>query len=181
MQNLIDGIHVANPIKGINFVMQYFALMFEQQYGWEDWLARLLAGSAATAFLIASFVSVSVIDGRCGRRSLMLFGTSGMLVSMIVCCIMLFVNTRVSLDVGTAFIMLYCVFFAIGWQGMGWLYQVEIVPLRVRGPGNAMSTVVSTLCLPIFELSDSVYTTSADHACFRQTGSPTSSWCSSRL
>jgi hypothetical protein len=121
----------------------YFAAMFWQQYQWEPWVARLLAACAGTTFFAASFISVYGIDRFWGRRQLMIFGTTGMLISMIILCIMVYLSTRTALDVGTAFVFIYCIFFAIGWQGMSWLYQVEIVPLRIRGPGNALSTVVS--------------------------------------
>jgi len=132
-------------IGGINFCTQYYAAMFNQQYQWDPWVARLLAACAGTTFLAASFISVYGIDRYWGRRQLMMFGTTGMLVSMIILCIMVYLNDRTALDVGTAFVFIYCIFFAIGWQGMSWLYQVEIVPLRIRGPGNALSTVVSKL------------------------------------
>jgi len=132
-------------IGGINFCTMYFAAMFNQQYQWDAWISRLLAACAGTTFLLASFVSVYGIDRYWGRRQLMLFGTSGMLICMIVLCLMVYINNRSALDVGTAFVFIYCIFFAIGWQGMSWLYQVEIVPLRIRGPGNAISTVANWL------------------------------------
>lgn len=127
-------------IGGINFMTQYYAQMFSQQYIWDPWKAGLLAAGAGTCFFLFSFVAVWLIDRVCGRRPLMLFGTSGMLVCMIILTIMLEVNTRASLDAGTAFVWVFCVFWAVGWQGMSWLYQVEIVPLRIRGPANALST-----------------------------------------
>lgn len=127
-------------IGGINFMTQYYAQMFSQQYIWVPWKARLLAAGAGTEFFIMSFVAVWSIDRLCGRRPLMLFGTTGMLVCMIILAIMLEVNTRASLDAGTGFVWIFCTFWAIGWQGMSWLYQVEIVPLRIRGPANALST-----------------------------------------
>jgi hypothetical protein len=38
----------------------------------------------------------------------------------------------------SAFLYLYVAFFSIGWQGMGWLWAVELVPLSIRGPANAL-------------------------------------------
>jgi hypothetical protein len=35
--------------------------------------------------------------------------------------------------------------FAIGWQGMSWMWAVELVPLSIRGPANAMSTAANWL------------------------------------
>ncbi|PPJ51921.1 hypothetical protein CBER1_09362 [Cercospora berteroae] len=130
----------SSQLCGIVFMTQYYAAMFQQQYLWGDWEARLLAAGAGTAFFLASFIAVFCIDRICGRRALLMFGTSGMLFCMIILTIMLKIHTRPSLDAGTAFIWLFCCAWAIGWQGISWLYQVEIVPLRIRGPANALST-----------------------------------------
>jgi hypothetical protein len=114
--------------------------MFYHQYKWDAWESRLLAAGAGTGFFLASFVAVWAIDRICGRRSLLLFGTAGMLLCMVVLAIMLQINTRPSLDTGSAFIFLFCMCWAASWQGISWLYQAEIVPLRIRGPANALST-----------------------------------------
>lgn len=137
---LAVGLQFFQQAGGISFMTQYYAQMFSQQYIWDPWQARLLAAGAGTLFFLCSFVPVWCIDRICGRRSLLLFGTSGMLVCMIILAVMLEVNTRASLDAGTAFVFVFCSFWAMGWQGMSWLYQVEIVPLRIRGTANAMST-----------------------------------------
>ena len=132
-------------IGGINFMTQYFAIMFAYQYIWDPWIARLLAACAGTEFFLATFIAVWGIDRKWGRRTLMLFGSTGMCFTMIILSVMLYLNTRASLNVGTAFIFVFCTFFAIGWQGMSWLYQVEIVPLRIRGPANAISSAANWL------------------------------------
>lgn len=104
-----------------------------------------MAAGAGTCFFLASFIGVACVDRVAGRRGLMLFGTSGMLVSMTILTVMLWKNTRASLDAGTAFVFIFTSCYAIGWQGMSWIYQVEIVPLRVRGPANALSTASNWL------------------------------------
>ena len=130
----------SQQMTGINFMTQYYATMFKNQYLWGSWESRLLAAGAGTAFFLASFIAVYCIDRVCGRRPLLLFGTAMMLGSMVVLTIMLRINSRPSLDAGTAFVFIYCCSWAIGWQGISWIYQVEIVPLRIRGPANAIST-----------------------------------------
>lgn len=137
---LAVGLQFFQQIGGINFMTQYYANMFQLQYKWGAWEARLLSAGAGTEFFLMSFVAVWAIDRICGRRSLLMFGSAGMTFSMVILTIMLEINTRASLDAGTAFIFIFCTFYAIGWQGMSWLYQVEIVPLRIRGPANALST-----------------------------------------
>lgn len=105
----------------------------------------LIAACAGTEFFLASFVAVIGIDRFWGRRSLMIFGASGMTLCMVLLTIFKFLNTQPTLIAGTVFIFVYLTFFAIGWQGTAWLYQVEIIPLRIRGPANALSTSANWL------------------------------------
>jgi MFS family permease len=130
---------------GINLVLQYLSWIFLMRMGYAGWLARLLASCSATTYFLASFVTVVGIDRFWGRRSLMMFGASGMSGCMILLTITQYLWTIKSINgariASTVFLFGFSVFFAIGWQGMAWLYQVEIVPLRIRGPANALSTL----------------------------------------
>ena len=74
-----------------------------------------------------------------------MFGSSGMCIAMVVLAIMAYINTAVSRDVMAAMLFAYCAFFAIGWQGMSWLWAVELTPLSTRGPANALSTAANWL------------------------------------
>ena len=130
---------------GINLVTQFLALMFIEQYGYSGWVARLLAACVGTEFFLSSFVSVIGLDRFWGRRSLMMFGATGMCASMAILAGMLYLDTSAARIVSTVFLFVYLTFFAIGWQGMAWLYQVEVVPLRIRGPANALSTAANWL------------------------------------
>lgn len=129
---------------GINLVLQYLSWIFFTRMSYSGWLARLLASCSATTYFLASFVAVVGIDRFWGRRSLMMFGASGMSGCMILITVMQYLwterdvyGTRMA---STVFLFAFSMFFAVGWQGMAWLYQVEIVPLRIRGPANAIST-----------------------------------------
>lgn len=129
---------------GINLVLQYLSWIFLTRMSYSGWLARLLAGCCATVYFLASFIVVVGIDRFWGRRSLMLFGAAGMSGCMVLITILQYLWWEHNMDAGriasTVFLFGFTVFFAIGWQGMAWLYQVEIVPLRIRGPANALST-----------------------------------------
>lgn len=129
---------------GINLVLQYLSWIFFTRMSYTGWLARLLAGCSATTYFLASFVAVVGIDRFWGRRSLMMFGASGMSGCMVLITIMQYLWTERNVSgtriASTVFLFAFSMFFAIGWQGMAWLYQVEIVPLRIRGPANAIST-----------------------------------------
>lgn len=138
-------LQIFQQMTGINLVTQYFALMLMEQFAYTDWVGRLIAACAGTEFFLASFVAVVGIDRFWGRRSLMMFGATGMCGSMVVLSIMVYLNSEPSQIVGTVFLFIFVTFFAIGWQGMSWLYQVEVVPLRIRGPANALSTAANWL------------------------------------
>ncbi|KAI4910982.1 hypothetical protein J4E90_007239 [Alternaria incomplexa] len=134
---------------GINLVLQYLSWIFLTRMSFEGWLARLLASCSATVYFLASFIVVVGIDRFWGRRSLMMFGASGMSVCMILITILQYLWSERNMQAGriasTVFLFIFSVFFAIGWQGMAWLYQVEIVPLRIRGPANGLSTSANWL------------------------------------
>ncbi|KAH8710157.1 general substrate transporter [Phaeosphaeriaceae sp. PMI808] len=129
---------------GINLVLQYLSWIFLNRIGYSAWLARLLASCSATAYFVASLVTVIGIDRFWGRRSLMMFGASGMSGCMALITVTQYLWIMYGVSAGrvlsTAFLFGFSIFFAIGWQGMAWLYQVEIVPLRIRGPAAALST-----------------------------------------
>jgi hypothetical protein len=132
---------------GINLVLQYLSWIFFTRMSYSGWVSRLLASCSATTYFIASFVAVVGIDRFWGRRSLMMFGASGMSGCMVILTITQYLwsnhSNHAARIVSTVFLFGFSIFFAIGWQGMAWLYQVEIVPLRIRGPANALSTKVN--------------------------------------
>jgi MFS family permease len=134
---------------GINLVLQYLSWIFLTRMSYTGWLARLLASCSATVYFLASFIVVVGIDRFWGRRSLMMFGAAGMSGCMILITILQYLWSEHNMEAGriasTVFLFIFSVFFAIGWQGMAWLYQVEIVPLRIRGPANGLSTSANWL------------------------------------
>lgn len=142
---LVIVLQLAQQFCGINLITQYLGIMFRVQTNYSPWVARLLAGCCATELFLASFVTVIGIDRFWGRRTLTMFGSSGMCISMIILAIMSYLNSGSSHIVMVVFIFVYNTFFAIGWQGMAWLWAVELTPLRIRGPANALSTAANWL------------------------------------
>ncbi|KAK5109648.1 hypothetical protein LTR62_006885 [Meristemomyces frigidus] len=138
-------LQIFQQMSGINLIMQYLAIIFIQMFAYQRWVGMLIAAGVGTEFFLASFVAVIGIDRFWGRRSLLMFGATGMCLSMVLISIMQYLDLRSSNIAGTVFIFAYCTFFAIGWQGMAWLYQVEIIPLRIRGSANALSTAANWL------------------------------------
>ncbi|KAH7383926.1 hypothetical protein BKA66DRAFT_549356 [Pyrenochaeta sp. MPI-SDFR-AT-0127] len=141
---LANFVQVFQQGTGINLVLQYLSWILLTRMSYSAWLSRLLASCSATTYFLASFVTVVGIDRFWGRRSLMLFGAAGMSGCMVLLTILQYLwyeqASNAARIASAVFLFGFSMFFAIGWQGMAWLYQVEIVPLRVRGPANALSS-----------------------------------------
>ncbi|PNS20130.1 High-affinity glucose transporter [Sphaceloma murrayae] len=130
---------------GINLFVQYLGEMFVGQANLTPWVARLLSACASTEFLAVSFVSVIGIDRFWGRRTLTMFGSTGMCVTMIVLAIAKAIDNDPARIVVAVCMFVFVSFFAIGWQGVAWLWAVELIPLPVRGPANALATSANWL------------------------------------
>ncbi|KAL1297031.1 hypothetical protein AAFC00_004622 [Neodothiora populina] len=133
-------LQIMQQFTGVNLFVQYLALMFVTRANYTPWLSRLFAGCGSTVLFLASFITVIGIDRFWGRRSLSMFGSAGMCVCLIVLAVMDYIDTSATHIVMVVFIFIYTAFFAVGWQGMSWLWSVELLPLAIRGPGTAIST-----------------------------------------
>ncbi|KAF5364248.1 hypothetical protein D9756_000737 [Leucocoprinus leucothites] len=126
-------------ITGINIITYYATILFER-LGISDVKSRIIAACNGTEYFLASFVAIALID-RVGRRKLMLFGSVGQTLTMVLLAILGSLEGNSAAAVVSAVLLfVFNSFFAVGWLGMTWLYPAEIVGLRMRGPANALST-----------------------------------------
>lgn len=143
---------------GINLFIQFLGSMFGSQLGYPDRIALLLAGCCTTWFFTTSIISVVGIDRYFSRRILTMVGAGGMCICMMVLCGMSYLSTPTSHHVMSAFLFVYVACFAFSWQGLSYLWAIELLPLNIRGPANAISTAVNWLanfcvvitCPPMF-------------------------------
>ncbi|KAI0347352.1 general substrate transporter [Trametopsis cervina] len=125
-------------ITGINLITYYATLLFER-LGLGDVDSRIIAACNGTEYFLASLVAIFLID-RAGRRKLMLFGSVGQTITMILLAILGSIDNSATQIVSSVLLFVFNSFFAVGWLGMTWLYPAEIVGLRIRAPANAFST-----------------------------------------
>ncbi|EME38944.1 hypothetical protein DOTSEDRAFT_180963 [Dothistroma septosporum NZE10] len=129
-------------IGGINLVTYYATTVFESSLGFDGTLSRFLTGWLGTEYFLAACLALFVVD-RLGRRKLMMFGSAGMAVSLLVIGASLSYATPQNKGpafAATVFIFVYDTFFALGWLGVTWLYPAEVTPIRIRTEANGFST-----------------------------------------
>ncbi|EGO21402.1 hypothetical protein SERLADRAFT_373197 [Serpula lacrymans var. lacrymans S7.9] len=120
-------------LTGINLTILF------QRLGLSDVTSRLTAAANGTEYFLASFIAIAVVD-RVSRRSLMIIGTVGQSLTMLLLAIMGSINNGPAQIVSAVLLFVFNTFFALGWLGTAWLYCAELAGLRVRAPVNALST-----------------------------------------
>lgn len=105
--------------------------------------ASLLAGFVFVWFFVASFIPWTLID-TLGRRKLLLVCVTCMsMVFAIETGLVYAVQRHGSKAAGSAavgFIFVFMGLFTVGFQAVVWVYPSEILPLRMRQKGSAIST-----------------------------------------
>ncbi|SJL14571.1 related to sugar transporter [Armillaria ostoyae] len=130
------GTQLMQQLSGINVTTYYLPLVLQNSVGLSNSLSRLLAACNAMSYLGFSFAGLYLIE-RAGRRKLLMFGAAGQAVCYILIAAFLSQNSGAA---ATAFFFLFYVFFGSCWQGVPWLYPVEINSLSMRTKGAALAT-----------------------------------------
>lgn len=144
-------------------------------------MASLMSGFLQTWFFVASFIPWFLID-RIGRRPLLLSMISVMAAVMAVQAALIYqvqFNTSIAKNAGIAAAAMLFIFqgaFTIGFQATVWVYPSEILPLRLRQRGSAISTAANWICNYVSERHSSrtnFANSSSDHradytSCYQQ-------------
>ncbi|KNG49165.1 sugar transporter stl1 [Stemphylium lycopersici] len=129
----------------------YSGTLFEKSIGFDTHMASLMSGFLQTWFFVASFIPWFLID-RVGRRPLLLSMISVMAAVMAVQSGLIYqvqYKTSTAKGAGIAAAAMLFVFqgaFTIGFQATVWVYPSEILPLRLRQRGSAISTAANWIC-----------------------------------
>jgi hypothetical protein len=92
-----------------------------QRLGLSDVNARITSAANGTEYFLASFIAYYAID-YVGRRQLMLIGTIGQCIVMLLLAILGYINNGPAQIASVVMLFGFNTFFAIGWLGMAWLY-----------------------------------------------------------
>lgn len=154
---LAYGIQVLQQITGINLISKsilfatanfgtltpsaayYAATIYENEIGLSGFMARIMAACNGTEYFFAMIPSIFLVE-RLGRRPLLLTGSVGMMISMIILAVTTSIGGSGPGIVAATFLFIFNTFFALGWCGLPWLIPTELVPLEIRAKANSLST-----------------------------------------
>lgn len=142
-------------VTGINVIAFYAPILF-RMIGLEESSSLLSAVVTGTVGMLATFISVLVVD-RIGRRILFIIGGIQMFISQVIIGTILALKLNddddgvVMIGRGNEFLILFliCLYVAaygLSWGPLGWLVPSEIFPLEIRSAGQSITVGVNFLC-----------------------------------
>lgn len=137
------GIMFFQQATGINTILYYSPKIFKMAGVQSNSLAILPSLITAVFVLIATVVSISLID-KIGRRRIYFIGLTGMVVSLIGTGLAFYLKSTLGdnlIYIALVTILLYNSFFAFSLGPLGWLVISEVFPLKVRGIGMSIGSL----------------------------------------
>ena len=139
-------------LSGINAILYYLNDIFSLA-GVTGVSGDLQAVAVGAINLVATLLAMTVID-KIGRRLLLLIGTVGLTVCLIIIAVIF--STRDHLNWLVWLLMLYIAFFAISEGAVVWVYISEVFPNSVRSKGQSLGAsshwVTNTLISLVFPI-----------------------------
>jgi sugar porter (SP) family MFS transporter len=134
------GLAVFQQFVGINTIIYYAPTIFGF-VGFGSNTAAILATSVVGVVNVLSTIVASLLVDRVGRRPLLLWGTAGMVVSLLILSLLFLLNPTHVAGLTLFLLMLYIVAFAIGMGPVFWVMSAELFPTQVRATGASVSTL----------------------------------------
>jgi sugar porter (SP) family MFS transporter len=135
-------IAVFNQLSGINAVLYYAPAIFRMA-GAAESSAMLQSVAIGATFVVFTVLALSIID-RYGRRTLMIIGSLGYIISLAVTAWAFYTyGTHFDQAGGTVVLISIMVFIASHSFGQGtviWVFISEVFPNRVRARGQALGS-----------------------------------------
>ena len=155
---LVVGVALAviQQVTGVNTVI-YFAPTVLEEAGLGSTAALLAFCVIGAVNVLMTLVAIRLLD-RVGRRPLLLYGSTGMVVGLAVLGALFVggVNGTTEAVLATAALCFYIGSFAIGLGPVFWLLIGELFPLNVRGQAASVATManwVANLAVAVSYLS----------------------------
>lgn len=153
---LAIAIAAFNQLSGINAIM-YYAPDILRMAGASDSSAFMQSTVIGAINMVTTMLALGVID-KVGRRTLMLVGSIGYLVSLGLIGALFYVYPNGSMPgVPSAFVLIGLVLFiaahAFGQGSVIWVFISEIFPNRIRARGQALGSFTHWFCAAVISWS----------------------------
>lgn len=133
---------ILQQITGINAVIYFAPKIFREAGFGSDATSFIATISVGAINVVATFVSLKLMD-RAGRRPLLMISTIGMMVSLITLSASLFFGSVHAGPIAVITLMSYVACFALGMGPIPWLILAEIYPLSIRGRAMSLATAAN--------------------------------------
>ncbi len=147
-------------LSGINAILYYLNDIFALA-GATKVSGDLQAVAVGLMNLVSTLAAMSVID-RFGRKKLLLTGTVGLAICLILISVLFLTQSHMNLLVWL--LMLYIAFFAMSQGAVVWVYPGEVFPTRARAQGQSLGSsahwitnALISLVFPILARSSGAY------------------------
>ncbi|CRG85798.1 Sugar transporter STL1 [Talaromyces islandicus] len=134
------SVQALQEFTGTNIITYYAPYVMVHSVGLNSHQSLLLSGGLQLWFLVASLLPWFVID-KIGRRRLFIIGSLGMGACMLIAGLTIKAGGKNN-GIGTVVVLyMFQAFFTWGWMSNMWAYPSEILPIRIRQTGSALSVV----------------------------------------
>ncbi|EME88661.1 uncharacterized protein MYCFIDRAFT_80042 [Pseudocercospora fijiensis CIRAD86] len=146
-------VQVFTQFSGINAIGYYQTIMYEA-LGITGGRAILVAGIYNCVGPIANAIFIFFILDRVGRKRPLIFGAIGITIALICEAALNSQNPngdRQALSIaGVFFLFLVSIIFSLSFGPISWVYMSEIMPMQIRGRGNAFATGIGNWLMSTF-------------------------------
>lgn len=137
------GLMLLQQLVGINSVIYFLPQVFIKGFGFPDGDAIWVSVGIGIVNFLCTVLAYNIMD-RFNRKTILLFGSIVMAISIFV---LAFLNFTVSVKTAAVptmiLIAIYIFGFAVSWGPICWLMLGEIFPLNVRGIGNSIGSAAN--------------------------------------
>jgi sugar porter (SP) family MFS transporter len=134
------GANFFQQLSGVNVISSLGPYVFQNSVGFNRRESLIVSGGLQAFYFLSSLIPWYTVD-RVGRRKLFMIGSAGMFMCMLLSAIFIGIGGK-GLGYGaTVVLYLFQTFFTLGWQSNMWIYPSELLPLKLRLRGGALSVV----------------------------------------
>lgn len=127
-------------LSGVNVMSSLGPYIFHVSIGMSTRDALLVSGGLQVYYFLSSLIPWYTTNNY-GRRTLFMIGSAGMGVCMLLSAVFVGIGSTGLGYAAAVVLYIFQTFFTLGWQSNMWIYPSELLPLKLRLRGGALSVV----------------------------------------